>query len=86
MRFGFKSFLEKTHKAPLEPDKGHELSFLPFFMFEISTLNLFYKRFDDNKRRFHEQSCCSFGFCLIEGGGPANLFGTFSLVHFWSIK
>ena len=34
-----------------------------------------------------EKSSCSFGFCPNEGGeGPAQIFGTFSEVHYWSIK
>ena len=37
---------------------------------------------------FTENNCCSFGICPNEGKGvgPAQIFGTFSQVHFWSIK
>ena len=37
---------------------------------------------------FMRKNCCSFGFCPNQGGGRAlpKFFGSFSLVHFWSIK
>ena len=34
---------------------------------------------------FSRKNCFSFGFCLNEGGGPCQIFVTFSKVHFCSI-